>query len=364
MVNEFLKKITLYIVIGSIVLLILFFSLSAPMVTTDADFSVYNPGWNGCSDLAVRTNEIGKFTPNLELESGESMDVTQKELTEYSLSANESSLMILGPKQEFTDRENEYVDSFMKKGGIVVLSDDFGSGNSLLKGLNTTSRFIGDPVLDLSFEKKPDFGVAYNVRDSDITQNVSYVLLNKPTGIVPDRNATSYMNSSEASWIDKNNNGMNDPGEERRHIPLLTMEEYGDGKLILVSDPSIFINSMREELDNRILTNNILDNASSGRNNIVFDESHREVNLVHGMVYRGQYPSKTITFLILIIGFGGYLSIIVPGFKNIIFKGIMYVLSIFVPDEEDNDLIDELLEENPEWDRDKLEMIYDKFSNA
>ncbi|MFW5927859.1 MAG: DUF4350 domain-containing protein, partial [Thermoplasmatota archaeon] len=255
-------------------------------------------------------------------------------------------------------------DSFMKKGGIVVLSDDFGSGNSLLNGLNTSSRFIGDPVLDLSFEKKPDFGVAYNVRDSDITQNVSYVLLNKPTGIVPDRNATSYMNSSEASWIDKNNNGMNDPGEERRHIPLLTMEEYGDGKLILVSDPSIFINSMREELDNRILTNNILDNASSGRNNIVFDESHREVNLVQGMIYRGQYPSETITFLILVIGLGVSLSIIVPDFKNIIFKGIMYVLSIFVPNEEDNDLVDELLEENPEWDRDKLEMIYDKFSNA
>ncbi|MFP4050577.1 MAG: DUF4350 domain-containing protein [Thermoplasmata archaeon] len=362
--NEFLKKVTLYVVIGSIVLLILFLSLSAPVVTTDADFSVYNPGWNGCSDLAVRTNQVGKFTPNLELESGESMDVTQKELTQYSLSANGSSLVILGPKQNFTESETEYIDSFMKKGGIVVLSDDFGSGNSLLNGLNTSSRFIGDPVLDLSFEKKPDFGVAYNVRDSDITQNVSYVLLNKPTGIVPGRNAKSYMNSSEASWIDRNNNGMNDPGEERRHIPLLTMEEYGEGKLILVSDPSIFINSMREELDNRILTNNILDYASSGRNNIVFDESHREVNLVQGMVYRGQYPSETITFLILVIGLGVSLSIIVPDFKNIIFKGIMYVLSIFVPNEEDNDLIDELLEENPEWDRDKLEMIFDKFGNT
>lgn len=359
--NEFLKKITLYIVVGSIVLLILFFSLSAPVVTSDADFSVYNPGWNGCSDLAIKTDQMGKFTPNLELKNGESMEVTQKELTQYSISANESSLIILGPKEEFTDSEAEYIHTFMKEGGIVVLSDDFGKGNTLLEGLNTSSRFIGDPVLDLSFEKKPDFGVAYNVRDSELTKNVSYVLLNKPTGIIPDRNSTSYMNTSEASWVDRNHNGMHDPGEKRRHIPLLTMEDYGEGKLILVSDPSIFINSMREELDNEGLTNNILKYASSGKENVIFDESHREVNLVQGMIYRGQYPSETITFLILVIGLGVSLFIVVPGFKNIIFGVVMSVLSIIVPSEEDKDMVDELMEDHPEWDRDKLEMIYDKF---
>ncbi len=364
MVNEFLKRITLYILIGSIVLLILFLSLSAPVVTTDADFSVYNPGWNGCSDLAVKTNQMGKFTHKLELKNGESMDITQKELTQYSLSSNKSSLVILGPKQKFTKRETNYIDSFMVKGGIVVLSDDFGKGNTLLDGLNTSSRFIGKPVLDLSFEKKPDFGVAYNVRESDLTNNVSYVLLNRPTGIVPDRNSTSYMNTSEASWVDRNNNGMHDPGEKRRNIPLLTMEDYGKGKLILVSDPSIFINSMREELDNRVLTNNILDYASSGRDNVVFDESHREVNLMQGMVYRDQYPSETITFLILIVGFGVSLFIIIPGFKNIILNAIMYVLSLIIPSEDEKDIIDELLEEHPEWDKDKLEMIYDKFSKT
>ena len=361
MVNEFLKKVTLYIIIVSIVLLILFFSLSAPVLTTNADFSVYNPGWNGCSDLAVKTNQMGKFTPNLELENGESMQVTQKELTQYSLSANDSSLVILGPKQRFTNSEAEYVHDFMKDGGIVVLSDDFGQANTLLNKLNTSSRFIGKPVLDLSFEKKPDFGVAFNVRDSEITQNVSYVLLNKPTGIVPDRNSTSYMNTSEASWVDRNNNGLHDPGESRRHIPLLTMEDYGEGKLVLVSDPSIFINSMRSELDNRILTNNILNYTSEGRDNVVFDESHREVNLLQGIVYRGEYPSKTITFLILIIGLGVSLFILVPGFKNIILSLIMYVLSIFGPKEEEKGLIDSLIEEHPEWDRDKLEMIYRKF---
>ena len=359
--NDSLRKITLYIIIISIVLLILFFSLSAPIVTTNADFSVYNPGWNGCSDLAVKTNQMGKFTPNLELENKKSMDVTQKDLTEYSLSANDTSLVILGPKQRFTESESEYVHNFMKKGGVVVLSDDFGQANTLLNDLNTSSRFIGDPVLDLSFEKKPDFGVAFNVRDSEITQNVSFVLLNKPTGIVPDKNSTSYLNTSEASWVDRNNNGIHDPDESRRHIPLLTMENYGDGKLILVSDPSIFINSMRDQLDNKVLTNNILNYTSAGRENVVFDESHREVNLLQGMVYRGEYPSKTITSLVLIIGMGVSLFIVIPGFKNIILSLIMYVLSIFVPDKKEKNLIDSLMEDHPEWDKDKLEMIYKKF---
>ncbi len=359
--NDFLKKVTLYIIVASIVLLILFFSLSAPVLTTDADFSVYNPGWNGCSDLAVKTNEMGKFTRNLKLENGESMEVTQKELTSYSIDANSSSLVILGPKERFTESEADYIHSFISKGGIVVLSDDFGEGNSLLKKLNTSSRFIGKPVLDLSFEKKPDFGVAYNIRDSEITKNVSHVLLNKPTGIIPDKNSTSYLNTSEASWIDRNNNGMHDPGEKRRNVPLLTMEEYGQGELILVSDPSIFINSMREELDNKVLTNNILNYASSDRENVIFDESHREVNLIQGMVYRGKYPSKLITSLIVVIGLGVSLFLVVPGFKNIIIKAVMFMLSIFVHNEEDDDIIDGLMEEHPQWDRDKLKMIYDKF---
>lgn len=359
--NDFLKKITLYIIIISIVLLILFFSLSAPIVTTNADFSVYNPGWNGCSDLAVKTNQMDKFTQNLKLENGESMQVTQKGLTSYSLSANDTSLVILGPKQRFTESESDYVHDFMKKGGIVVLSDDFGRANTLLDDLNTSSRFIGEPVLDLSFEKKPDFGVAFNVRDSEITQNVSYVLLNKPTGIVPDKNSTSYMNTSEASWVDRNNNGVHDPGESRRNIPLLTMEDYGEGELILVSDPSIFINSMRDELDNIILTNNILNYTTAGRENVVFDESHREVNFLQGMVYRGTYPSKTITFLILVVGMGVSLFIMVPGFKNIILSLIINVLSIIVPDEEKKCLIDNLMEDHPEWDREKLEMVHEKF---
>ena len=275
-----LKKITLYIIITSIVLLILFFSLSAPMITSNSDFSVYNPGWNGCSDLAVRTNEIGKFTPNLRLVNGRSIEVTQKELTSYSLYPNSTSLMILGPEESFSKAEVEYVHDFIEGGGILVLSDDFGQANSLLQGLNTSSKFYGEPVLDLSFEKKPDFGVAYEVQDHKLTMNVSLVLLNKPTGIIPDENSTSLLNTSKASWIDRNDNGIHNPGERKGHVPLLTIEDYGEGKLILVSDPSIFINSMREELDNDILTNNILDYSSENRKNVIFDESPREINLL------------------------------------------------------------------------------------
>ncbi len=358
--TPFLKKISFYIVLISVSLLILLMSMATPILTTSADFSVYNPGWNGCSDLAVRSYESGTFTPNLRLDDGQSIDVEQKEITSYDIPPRRSAFIFLGPDKEFSGSDADHLHTFMQEGGTVLLADDFGTGGSLLNKFNTTSRFLGKPILDLSFEKKPQFGVAYEINDHQMTKNVSFVLTNKPTGISPGRNATVLMKTSSASWMDSNENEVHDEGEVQKEFPLLTIEDYGAGQLILLSDPSIMINSMRERLDNDILVGNMMDFVTEGRDNVVFDESHRDMNIIFDLVYSFTYPSRGLSFLILILSVGVTAMIFVPSLKKGLFSGVKFLLYMFRKDEDEGDIVEKVLSNHPDWDEHRLKTIYDR----
>lgn len=358
-----MRRVTVYMITAAVAALILLFSVSAPLLTTQSDFSIYNTGWNGCSDLAVRTYQTGKFTPNVRLSNGKEMEVVQKEINSYEIEPNSSSILFIGPDQSFNGPEADYVHRFMLQGGNVLLADDFGTGNSLLNELNTTSRFIGSPVLDLSFEKQPKFSVVFDLAEHPMTENVSSVLLNKPTAISKDANATALMKTTQGSWLDKNNNGSKDQDEDYGSYDVMTVEDYGLGKLVLLSDPSILINSMRDELDNRQLGNNLLNFITEDRESVVFDESHREMSVVYTIVYTGDYPAKTLSLMAVFFGLLVSVLLFVPEFKYGVVKILDRVLSIF-GEGEDEDVVTKVLNNHPEWEEHRLIWIEDRLNES
>jgi len=358
--REGMNRITVYIIVTAIFFLLLFLSVSAPMVVNDSDFSIYNTGWNGCSDLAVKTREMGSFTPNIELAEGKRTEVTQRDLTEYEVEAEKTSMIIMGPSQEFSEESIEYVDEFLRDGGKLLLADDFGSGNTLLDGLETDSSFHSTPLLDFAYEKKPELGVVYNFEDHVLTENVSQVMLNSPTAIDKSEGASTLMRSSEASWLDRNENRMKDEDETFDEYPLMTVEDYGDGELILVSDPSIFINSMQERKDNSVLSENILNYLSSGRSDIIFDESHREMSFVYRMIYTGNVPGIVIGTLFIFAGFGIGIYLGLSELRDVLFQKMMKVVPFLFGEQEKEDPVGKMLNNHPDWDKDKLEMINER----
>ncbi|MFP4142657.1 MAG: DUF4350 domain-containing protein [Thermoplasmata archaeon] len=359
------NKVTIYIITIAVFFLILILSISAPIVVNESEYSIYNTDWNGCSEMGIKTRNIGSFTPNIELVEGKHTEVSQKELTEYDVEPENSGLMILGPREEFSENDTDYVDSFLRNGGIMVLSDDFGSGNDLLEALETDSSFKSSPLLDLAFEKKPELGVAYNLTEHNITENVSNVMLNSPTAIEKDPNATTIMSSSEASWLDTNENRVKDEGESFEKYPLITTEDYGEGELILVSDPDIFINSMQDKKDNRILSENILRYISKGRSNIIFDESHREMSFLYRIIYTGNVPTLLIGALLLSIAVGiGIESTISMRGEDLFEKLRNVILHILGEEEEEEGAVGKVLNNHPDWDKDKLNMIYERFDEG
>jgi hypothetical protein len=266
------------IAVIALAIVLLFVSALAPAVSTTADFSIFNPGWNGTSDLAVSTYKLGKFSPTFEVRStGTEMQVAQIGFDKIKLDPIGSALVEIGPSVAFSDSDGNIVGNFVKQGGRLLLADDFGTGNSLLIKMGASSRISGKLVMDLAFDKKPQFPVCFDLRQSPLTSNVSSVLLNYPSSLIIDASTTTPVaNTSIASWLDTDNNGERSLEELSGPFVVMAEEKLGNGTIILLSDPSVLINGMGKYLNNSILKQNILSELTLGRSAVFFDESHRD----------------------------------------------------------------------------------------
>jgi hypothetical protein len=273
-----LRKGYAAVAVMAIAIALLIVSMTAPVASTTTDFSIFNSGWNGTSDLAVLTYSLGKFAPSFEVRStGTGITVEQTDLTHVALDPIESALVIIGPTNTFTSAEGSHVGDFVRSGGVLLLADDFGAGNSLLERMGATTRFSGDLVMDLAYEKQPEFSVLFDIKQDPLTKNVSTLLLNYPSSLSINTATTEAIaQSSIASWLDANGNRVQEWGEERGPFPIVAREHMGLGEILLVSDPSIFINGMRQYMDNIVFANNTINQVCLARTAVYFDESHRK----------------------------------------------------------------------------------------
>lgn len=253
-------------------------SMVAPVISTTTDFSIYNSDWNGVSELAILTYRAGKFVPTFEVETtGTEISVANLGLEELGLDPATSALVIIGPSKSFSEADGKIVGDFVRDGGKLLLADDFGTANTLLEPMGATSRFSEYLVMDLAYEKKPEFSVCFDIRPDPVTNNVSTVLLNYPSSIVVNSTSTQVIAySSVASWLDVNNDRDQEWGEPRGPFPMLARERMGAGEILLLSDPSVLINGMSGYMNNSALGSNLIADMSEDRSEVYFDESHRE----------------------------------------------------------------------------------------
>jgi hypothetical protein len=272
------KRLYTYLLIYGICIALIFTVVTSPIVTTNADFSIYNIGWNGCSNIAIKTYQYGKLLPTLRIEPTDTeIQVVQYSFLNYQLDARDTSILIIGPELAYTDDECEYIRTFISAGGLVCIADDFGTGNQLLEKIGAETRIAQGLLVDLAFDKRGEFVVAFNFSAHKLTAGVSQILLNYPSALDVAENSTSLVSSSEESWLDLNLNHRYDASSEPRGpLPIFAVEKLGAGELLILSDPSILINSMRTYLDNDKFHNNLITYLCENRSNLIIDECHRE----------------------------------------------------------------------------------------
>lgn len=221
------------------------------------DFRCDNPFWNGYSNL-VETLQAETVT-----------DVTR--LTD----APKSVALILVPYTPLEDSEVASLESFVKNGGVLIVMDDYGYGNTALEKLNIGIRFTGKPLLDPLFNYKSPV-LPKCIKFSEEIGDVKSMVLNHGSTLNTAGNVEVLAWSSSFSFLDSDGDSEWDQGEPQGPFPVAAEVRFGEGWLIAVSDPSIAINSMLDMDDNTLFIRKVLE--LHGVVTVLIDQSHIPVS--------------------------------------------------------------------------------------
>jgi len=196
---------------------------------------------------------------------------TQIESLEELPQEPSNSILISIPYLEYSQTDLEKLQLYLGNGGTLLLMDDYGFGNEVLAYLGVEARFSGKPLLDPLFcyansnlPKITDFSA--DIKE----QGIDLIVLNHATALsnVPVENILA--RSSPSSFLDINDNGFQEKNEPALPQPVAARIPKGKGTIILITDPSLLINSMINRYDNLKFIKVIL-NLSEPSPNVLFD---------------------------------------------------------------------------------------------
>ncbi|MFC2071593.1 DUF4350 domain-containing protein [Chloroflexota bacterium] len=221
-------------ILFAVVVLILVISfLSIWFYPSVQDFMASNVMWNG----------INNFSSEFSADDIDSLDALPV--------LPGQAVLVAIPYLEYSQEELSRVKRFVDGGGTLLLMDDYGYGNSVLAYLGVDIRFTNKPLLDPLFSYKNQWmpritDFALKVKESGI----EVIMLNHATSLTNVVASETIAWSSSASFLDINENGSWEEGEPKGPLAVATELRLGQGRLALVSDPSIMINTMVGRDDN------------------------------------------------------------------------------------------------------------------
>jgi hypothetical protein len=279
------------------------------------DLWVENPFWNGLSVVYSSYKPIRL--------------VSYQSFSSLAISPANSTILMLGPSKPYTEYGIATIRSYLEAGGRVVLTDDFGTGNSLLQGLGLETRFSGELLQDPLFKEKKMMPRIFFIEKSVYTEGVTELVMNYPTVL----NGTG---SSQIIAFASSSSTLGSHTESSGPYPVMTTTTFGKGSIIAISDSSTFINSMIERGNNTRLLRNIVVGSA------IIDETHSvgsrltEVKATMAAIYAFMsHPEVKFSLAAIMI------------------VGVFKVR--WVDNEEKIDEVEETLKRHPEWDREELE---------
>jgi len=223
------------VITALLLLLIAGLIVTAQFATNDDEYSRYNINWNGTSDF------FGLAADEKFVYSYDDLPATSG-----------TTLLIIAPGTDFTGLAD-----YLYQGNTVIIADQSGNANTFLEQIESSIRVHNEPVRSTSMEYK-DMGIFRGTVEGDLFgSNVTTLTFDYP-GYLTGGDliaATSYL-----SWIDTNANNIPDSNETLKVYSLIASENISNGRVIVIADPSIFINSMlvRTHTENMQVINALL----------------------------------------------------------------------------------------------------------
>ncbi|MDA4126926.1 MAG: hypothetical protein OK452_06965 [Thaumarchaeota archaeon] len=300
--------------------LLVYFTSSLSVLEAPDDFSPTNTAWNGMSTFVSVDKPV--------LLNG---------LASLPTDGVGFVLMEVGPSVPFTNSEAGVASLFVRSGGTLVVADDFGSGNTLLQGMGLSSRFNGSLLADPLFNFQNSWLVV--VPRVEMTNTSGLALNYASTLSVADQGAQVLGYSSDFSYIYPTQPGQTISNAPQGPFPVLAKVPFGTGNVILVSDSSVFINSMIGRSSNSAFLRDL------SRGTVLFDTSHLTIG-----------PTSTVRSFEL----SAYSLLSIPEVKySLALVGLAaitaYRFGKAAPEKEDE--LKRIVEEHPEWDETKLRKL-------
>ncbi|QLG27440.1 DUF4350 domain-containing protein [Halorarum halophilum] len=236
-------------------------------VTSAAAFGAYNAKWDGASQLRG-------------IADGEDTTATVvTNVSEYGeVDPSGTVAIVLAPEEPYGPADQAVLNRFVREGGTLLVAEDYGStGNELLVGVGASTRVDGRPLRDeRRYYRSPAFPVADGVGNHPLTAGVDGITLNHGSVLTTENGtavaseATPVANSSAYGYLDTNGNEELDQSESLQKRPVVAVESVGDGQVIVVSDPSAFINTMLDRPGNAQFVANVM----GAHDRVLLDYSH------------------------------------------------------------------------------------------
>lgn len=216
--------------------------------TSAAAFSPFNPGWEGLSEFNDVADETG---------------IDRETITDaaaYNDLPGEGTIAVIIEPGTYSEQEIDAIAGFLDRGGTVVIATrEPAPGGELLAALGSDIAIDGDSLRDdREYDPTPDFPRVTNVANDSVAENAEGMTLNHGTALTLQGDARPVANSSRYSYLDRNNDGSPGNDDELGARPVVAVDDVGEGTVIAVSDPSVFINAMLERDGNRALAAGIL----------------------------------------------------------------------------------------------------------
>jgi hypothetical protein len=202
------------------VLLILFLAgavVYAHATTTTEEYSRYNPGWNGTSNLpAEEIRDLADLDPA-------------------------TILLILAPDQPFSPDEVGSLRAFLDAGGRLLIADEEGNANPLLADLGSSMRVRPQNLSSLNRDHvNPGLFTVSVVGNDTLFAGVETVRVNRPAAV---EGGEPLLETSPFTWDDADGDGRIS-GSEAFGTAVVCARE---GNLTVLGDASLFVNAMFAE---------------------------------------------------------------------------------------------------------------------
>ncbi|MEM2726764.1 MAG: DUF4350 domain-containing protein [Archaeoglobaceae archaeon] len=300
--------------------------LAVPVIKSSADLSIFNTNWNGLSGFAKLVAEKREILPIL-------YPYNNAKVSELG-----GVLIVVNPTIEFSSSEAEEVKKFLEKGGTVFIADDFGTANSLLEKIGLKVRFSREVLRDIFYDKNENFTVVVRI-EGELSKGVDNLKLNVPSAII---GAQGEILTSRASVV-----------RDMRSYPILSELKYGNGRVVLFSDPSALMNDMLQE--NKQFALNLIEYLGNGT--FYFDEAHRaDLNPYStATVYIHRELDRNSAF-VLILTIATFAVFVESGIFGVILPNMSNLKRIFKFNRGD-----EVFKDLPEWvDTEKLKKMLER----